>query len=194
MVVRRFRYLADPLCLTAIGLYWVNREWIKPSAWGHHGFAHDYLNDVLLIPIFLPLVLIIHRWLGMRTHDRPPSALEVTSHVTIWSVLFLVIFPLHEWLYRHSTADPFNAIAFAAGGAMAWLFWNRRTADAACVPKDAAPAHRTVVVKFWTVSARHSMASTSPPARDPTPLRRRASRPSPRTSSGRSPRSSDRSG
>ena len=124
MNARPFRYLADPLCLASVSIYWIHKLWIKPTTWGSHGLLHDYLNDVLLIPIFLPLALLIHRVLRIRMHDRPPSATEIALHVVLWSLLFVVAFPHNTWLFRHSTADPYNAVAFAVGGAFAWLIWN----------------------------------------------------------------------
>src|SRR5438477_10217972 len=102
----RFRYWSDPLCCVSLCVYWINREWIKPTAWGHQGFFHDYLNDVLLIPLFLPPTLLLQWALRLRRHQRAPSILEVFSHWAIWSFLFLYIFPHIHWLYRHSTADP----------------------------------------------------------------------------------------
>jgi hypothetical protein len=100
-----------------------HRWWIKPSHFGSTGFFHDYFNDVLLIPIFLPPVLWLHRRLGMRNHDRPPTIVETAFHVAAWSVCFLLIFPQFPWLYQHSTADPWNAAAYAVGGAVAWVIW-----------------------------------------------------------------------
>lgn len=120
---RPYRYLADPTCVAGIALYWAHRTWIKPTAWGGHGLLHDYLNDFLLIPVFLPPALMLQRWVGIRRHDRPPSAAEVATHVGLWSVLFVVVFPHFAWLYRNSTADPYNAVAFAVGGVAGWSVW-----------------------------------------------------------------------
>lgn len=124
MLSRTFRYGADRLCLASICFYFVNRFWIKPSVWGHSGFFHDYLNDVLLIPIFLPPVLWLHRCVGIRLHDHPPTGSEVFVHWLVWSLCFLMLFPKFTWLYRHSTPDPWNAAAYAAGAAGAWVVWH----------------------------------------------------------------------
>jgi hypothetical protein len=123
---QRFRYLADPLCLASVALYAAHRAWIKPTSFGARGLLHDYLNDCLLVPMFLPLALALHRRLGLREHDRPPSAREVAWHVVLWSILFCAVFPHHAWLFRHSTADPWNAVAYGAGGGVGWLWWNRQ--------------------------------------------------------------------
>ena len=104
--------------------YWINRTWIKPTLWGGHGFFHDYLNDILLIPVFLPCVLWLHRLLRLRLHDRMPNVFEIAFHVVVWSICFLLIFPHQPWLFRHSTLDPMNAVAYAVGGLLSWLVWH----------------------------------------------------------------------
>jgi hypothetical protein len=88
---------------------------------------HDYFNDVLLLPIFLPVSLLINRWLGLRRDDRSPSLIEVGGYFLLWSALFQLVFPRHAWLFRHSTDDPYNVVAFGIGGLVAWLTWNRRS-------------------------------------------------------------------
>ena len=95
---RSFRYMLDPACFFGVAAYWIHKLWIKPTGWGSHGLLHDYLNDFLLIPVFLPPTLFLHRVLRIRRHDRPPSALEVAAHVIVWSIMFLVVFPKSPWL------------------------------------------------------------------------------------------------
>ncbi len=160
MPPRPFRYLADPLMLTGIAAYWIHKLWIKPTLWGSSGLLHDYLNDFLLIPIFLPPTLYLHHLLRIRPHHRPPTPAEITLHVALWSILFLLVFPHSPWLYRHSTPDPYNALAFAAGGAAAWLIWNRpRTQSALPFPRMfSLPTNRyangedAATLKFYTES------------------------------------------
>jgi len=115
--VRRFRYVFDPLCLICCLLYATNRWLIKPHC--HIVFFHSWFNDLLLIPCALPPLLLIQRWLGLRTHDRPPTAGEVAAHVVGWSILFEVIGP-H---ILPTTGDPWDAVAYAVGGAVAFGWW-----------------------------------------------------------------------
>ncbi|HET6251163.1 MAG TPA: hypothetical protein VFE47_26005 [Tepidisphaeraceae bacterium] len=120
----RFRYFADGLFIAAVLIYLVNRFWAKKTTWGRTGFCHDYLNDVLLIPFFLPGVLWLHRRLGLRSHDRPPRLGEVALHVGVWSICFEWLFARYHVFYQHSTADPKDALAYAVGGGIAWMIWN----------------------------------------------------------------------
>lgn len=119
-MVGRFRYCADGLFLVSCAAYLMNRLLIKP--WAGPGLLSWHFNDVLLLPAALPPVLWLHRRLGLRTHDRPPSAWEICGHWVFWSWLF-------EWagprLYDRATADAVDILAYAVGGCLAWLWWHR---------------------------------------------------------------------
>ncbi len=115
--VKRFGYVFDPIFLLSCALYALNRWLIKPHT--HIAFFHNWFNDILLIPCALPPLLLAHRWLKLRNHDRPPTAGEVVSHVIGWSILFEVIGPK----IMPTTGDPWDAVAYACGGAAAYLGW-----------------------------------------------------------------------
>lgn len=115
--MRRFRYVFDPLCLFCCLLYATNRWLIKPHC--HIIFFHFWFNDILLIPCALPPVLLVQRWLGLRTHDQFPTPGELMAHVVGWSILFEVIAP-H---ILPTTGDPWDAVAYAAGGTAAFCCW-----------------------------------------------------------------------
>ena len=117
--MKRFGYLRDPLFLCGCAAYVLNRFVLKP----HFSAAllHNWFNDALLIPCALPPLLLAHRWLGLRKHDAPPSALEVTAHVVGWSVLF-------EWAGPHfmrgTTGDPWDVVAYCVGALVALICWS----------------------------------------------------------------------
>jgi hypothetical protein len=117
--VTPFRFHRDPLFLTACAAYALNRLWLKPHL--HNTFLHSHFNDLWLIPCALPLLLWMHRRLGWRDH-RPPTLIEVTSHLLLWSVLFEMLGPL---LVARSTADPLDIACYWVGGLLAWAWWNR---------------------------------------------------------------------
>lgn len=127
--MKRFRYVFDPLCLLCCLLYAVNRWLIKPHC--HIAFFHNWFNDMLLIPCALPPVLLVQRWLGLRVHDRAPTFWEVTAHLAGWSILFELIGP-H---ILPTVGDPWDAVAYFAGGTVAYGWWrwveNRPPADSA---------------------------------------------------------------
>jgi ubiquinone/menaquinone biosynthesis C-methylase UbiE len=132
--VKRFGYVFDPLFLLCCALYATNRWLIKPHC--HIAFFHNWFNDLLLIPCALPPLLLIHRWFRLRNHDNPPTLAEISSHVVGWSILFEVIGP-H---LMPTTGDPWDAVAYACGGAVSFFWWrasyNRNgnvTADFNCL-------------------------------------------------------------
>lgn len=116
-----FRYLADPICIASILLYCLGRWYLKP----HHiggWFVHDYLNDLLCLPLFLPIILRLQSLLRIRRHDLPPTLFEVLHNWVIFSILFEVVFPRLP-IYR-TTADPWDAVAYLVGGLLAYAFWH----------------------------------------------------------------------
>ena len=133
---RRFRYFADPVCAFALIAFAVNRFWLKPQ--GISGtFGQWYLNDVLCLPLFLPMILWLQRRMGLREHDGPPRAWEVLQHWAIFSILFEVILP-HFPQYFLTAADPWDVVAYWVGGMGAWMWWNRRRL---CLSLDAHELH-----------------------------------------------------
>jgi SAM-dependent methyltransferase len=115
--VKRFGYVFDPFFLGCCALYAANRWLIKPHC--HIAFFHNWFNDLLLIPCALPPLLLAHRALRLRDHDQPPTLSEVSAHVLGWSILFEVIGP-H---LMTTTGDPWDAVAYACGGAICFFCW-----------------------------------------------------------------------
>jgi hypothetical protein len=116
----RFGYLRDPLFVTAAIGYVLNRWLLKPLL--PSSFLHDHFADLLLIPAALPVVLWIHRTVRLRTHDKVPSWSEMLLHLAVWSLICEFIGP--EW-FHHGTADLWDIVAYATGGVVACLWWNR---------------------------------------------------------------------
>jgi hypothetical protein len=117
--MRRFGYLRDPLFLVAAICYVANRWWLKtlvPSP-----FLHGHLDDLLLIPAALPLILCLQRIIGLREHDDAPSWSEVFLHFAVWSLICEFVGPF--WLHV-GTADLWDVMAYAVGGGGACLWWN----------------------------------------------------------------------
>jgi hypothetical protein len=116
--VKRFLYLRDPLFVGACSLYAVNRWLIKPHV--DISLFHNWFNDALLIPCALPIVLLAHRWLGLRRHDLPPTPGEIAGHLVGWAALFEVLGPA---ILDRATGDPADVVAYAIGAAAAWYWW-----------------------------------------------------------------------
>jgi hypothetical protein len=118
----KFLYLRDRFFLAACALYAVNRLLIKPLAPG--SFFGCWGSDLLLIPCAAPVCLWLERRCGVRRHDEPPRAGEILFLVVLWSGLFELIAP---HVIPRATGDGLDVLAYAAGGLVAWLWWNRAT-------------------------------------------------------------------
>ena len=119
-----FRYFADPICITCLIIYPINRWYLKP----HHiggWFTHGYLNDVMCLPLFLPIILYLQRLMRVRRHDGNPRLWEVLQHWVIFSVVFEVILPTMPKAFTH-TQDPWNVVAYLSGGVAAGIIWKWR--------------------------------------------------------------------
>jgi len=116
--MNRFRYARDPLCMLACAGYTLNR-WLVPLAWKGI-FLRGYFNDTLLIPAALPLMLWLHRRLGLRPADARPSWAEILLHTAVWSVAAEVIAP---HLFTRATGDPWDVAAYASGALLSGFLW-----------------------------------------------------------------------
>jgi hypothetical protein len=119
--MKRFRYVFDPLCLSACVLYAVNRFLVKPHV--GPGFFHSHFNDLLVIPAALPFLLWANRRLGWRRDDRPPTWREVVAHTFLWAVICEGVGP--RIFPRYGVADWKDVAAYMIGAVAAWAFWNR---------------------------------------------------------------------
>lgn len=111
----------DPVCIAACALYAINRWIVEPhvsAVW-----VHSWVNDALLIPAALPLLLAVERRLGLRSHDEPPTWPEIAAHLVGWSVLFEVIGPM---VNPRSTGDVWDVVAYTIGAVVAGCWWNSR--------------------------------------------------------------------
>ncbi len=123
----RFGYARDPIFLTALAAYLVNRLLIKPHLHGYSPLFDGHFDDSLLVPVALPIFLLVYRLLGLRPDDAPPRFWEMAWHLLVWSVFFKWFGPV---VLHRSVADPVDVACYAGGGMAAWLLWNflpRRT-------------------------------------------------------------------
>jgi len=116
--MKPYRYAFDPLCLASCFLYAVN-PWCLPLAW-KGTFLRNHFNDLLLVPAALPLLLGLHRRLGLRKSDTPPAAGEVLLHWAVWSVAAEVVGPR---LFARATGDAWAVVAYGAGALLSAAYW-----------------------------------------------------------------------
>jgi hypothetical protein len=116
----RFGYWRDPVFLSCLAAYGINRLLIKPHLHTYSPIFHGHLNDTLTVPVALPLYLLVYRWIGLRPDDEAPRWWEVLFHVAVWDVFF-------EWFGPHylhrGVGDPIDAWCIAGGGTVAWALW-----------------------------------------------------------------------
>jgi len=117
-----FKYILDPLFIFSSTLYTVNKLSLFPPYWWGHKFINAYLNDVLLIPVMLPIILFFSRLLKFREKYSPPMLMEIVMPLAIWSIAFEFIGP---YFFEKGTSDPFDVLAYCIGGIISWVIWNR---------------------------------------------------------------------
>jgi hypothetical protein len=121
---RPFRYLADPVCITSLILYTINRYVLKP----HHiggWFTHGYLNDVLCLPLFVPMILYFQHIIGLRKGFEYPHVWEILQNFAAFTVIFQAVIPRFPKTFI-SAGDPYDIIAYLVGGVIAGFYWHRR--------------------------------------------------------------------
>ncbi len=117
-----FRYTRDPLFVTCTLLYAANRWIMKPQLPAGEVFFRCYFNDLLLIPCALPVMLLVHRCLALRSHDDSPTAREIGLHLVVWSLYCEGIGPL---IQNQGVQDIVDVLAYWIGGVVSWGLWNR---------------------------------------------------------------------
>ena len=116
-----FRYLKDPLFLVCFTVYWLNRflEDFGLSA----PLLRSYLNDLICIPFWVPIMVWVNRKLGLREYDGPPLAYETVIPLLIWAAAFELILPSMQGWSELAFADPNDVLAYTLGAAGAKSFW-----------------------------------------------------------------------
>lgn len=116
-----FAYLKDPLFLVCFAVYWIHRFFAD------HGLSTPllcgYLNDLICIPFWVPIMLWALRKLKLRRHDRPPEGAEIVIPLLVWTAVFEVFIPYHREWQVPTVADPYDVLAYSVGALLAVLFW-----------------------------------------------------------------------
>ncbi len=117
-----FKYILDPLFLISSTLYILNNLLFLPLSCWDHKFINFYFNDVLLVPVILPIILFFSRIFKLREKYSPPKLIEIAIPLVIWSIAFELIGP---YFFKKGTADPLDVLAYCIGGLLCWIIWNR---------------------------------------------------------------------
>ena len=119
----RYRYLRDPLFTFCFVLYFTNRWVLKPLL--PNSFSQAYLNDLICIPFWVPIMLFIMRKLGLRRDDAAPRGYEIVIPLILWSVVFELWLPRVGPFRELAFSDHADILFYAIGGLPASLFWKR---------------------------------------------------------------------
>ena len=117
-----FHYWRDPVCLVACAAYGANRWLLQPFV-ALGPFMRGHFNDLLLIPSALPIVLWLHRRMGWRNHDGPPTVGEIALHLAVWAFIAEGAGP---WLTHRGTADWWDLVAYSVGALVCYVLCSRR--------------------------------------------------------------------
>ncbi len=116
-----FAYLRDPLFVTCFCAYWVHR------ALATYGMSTSllrcYLNDLICIPFWVPILVWGLRKAGLRADDKPPQSLEIIVPLLVWSAWFEILLPGRLQSTFPVVADPADILCYSAGALLAVLFW-----------------------------------------------------------------------
>jgi hypothetical protein len=118
----KFKYLLDPLFLFSFTIYSMNKFSLFNFGLWNYKFCTYYLNDLLLIPVVVPIVLFFSKVLKLRDIYSPPAFLEIIVPLAIWSIAFELVGPFY---FGKGTSDPSDVLAYCLGGLISWLIWNR---------------------------------------------------------------------
>ena len=120
--MKSYSPLRDWLWITSVALVVLNKLWIKPHFSG--AFWHSSLNDVLCLPVWMPIMV----WVFARFRWReasPPRTLEILVCWIFWSLVFEVWLPHTDIFGRFASGDPLDVLAYGVGGVTALFWWEQ---------------------------------------------------------------------
>ncbi len=116
-----FLYLKDPLFLCSFVLYFLNRYGFERFL--EIDFFSSYVNDLICIPFWVPIMLYIQQKIGLRVDNSPPKYYEIIIPVITWSWIFEVFLPRNPVIGDLAIADPYDIICYCLGGLIAGIIW-----------------------------------------------------------------------
>tara|TARA_R110002072_G_scaffold52316_1_gene139512 strand:- start:1418 stop:1822 length:405 start_codon:yes stop_codon:yes gene_type:complete len=121
MRTRDYRPLRDPLFLAACGVYGIGRFALRARY--PETFVTKHLNDLLCIPIWVPLMVAGLRAIGMRESSDAPRASEVLLVLILTALTFEVLLPTVPWFASFTYADPADVTWYAVGTLASAVWW-----------------------------------------------------------------------
>jgi hypothetical protein len=112
--------LRNPVFLTA-GILFTLNQYLEKVAGIFLPYVHEYLDDVLCMPVVLTLTLFIQRKITFRNEAYTFTAGHVMVAVVYFSLMFEGILPAYSPKY---TRDWLDIVAYAAGAAVFYRYIN----------------------------------------------------------------------
>jgi len=134
-----FAYLRDPLFLACLATYFAYR-WLNTNGLSTD-WLRSYLNDLICLPFWVPMMVWAARMLGLRKHDGVPHPMELVVPLVLWTAIFEVVLPATRTWSGRAFADPHDVLCYAVGGLTSlwfWTWWYRRrgTGDTPRLPRQ----------------------------------------------------------
>ena len=117
----RFKYLRDPLFVICVALYIANRCVLEPLL--PFAFLDCYVNDLICIPFWVPIMLAGMRQCRVRCDDAPPKSHEILIPLIVWSIVFECWLPHSNLLSAFVVADHLDVMCYVVGALVAGVFW-----------------------------------------------------------------------
>jgi hypothetical protein len=114
------KLLRHPLFILAVLLFLTN-QWLEYSGI-YIPLLFSYLDDLLVMPIVLTLTLLFQRSVTYRNQAYVFSPWHVVVAIVYFALVFEVVLPRYSERY---TADPFDVLAYTAGGFLFYTFINQ---------------------------------------------------------------------
>lgn len=116
-----FGYWRDPLFVGVVVLYFINRFVLKPFL--PNVVSEGYVNDLICIPFWVPIMVWGMRRVGWRDDDDPPRIEEVVIPLIVWAAVFELWLPRTAVFAGVAVNDPVDIVCYAAGALGAMVFW-----------------------------------------------------------------------
>lgn len=117
----QFKYLRDPLFFLCVALYIANRICFRQCL--PVEFLRSHLNDVICIPLWVPIMLYLMRICRLRMDDAPPSPGEILIPLVLWSIIFEIWLPSTCLFRGIAFADHLDVLSYTCGALAAGCFW-----------------------------------------------------------------------
>ena len=113
--------MRDRLFLLSVLTYLLNRWIFEPTF--SAPFFRSYVNDLVCIPFWVPVMVWMLRKLGLRPDDAAPRAHEIMIPLLLWSAMFEVWLPATDAYREVAVADPADVLCYATGALVASVVW-----------------------------------------------------------------------